>query len=152
MRILIIVRHGSYGADRRLNDKGRQEIQTLAEAIKSRSLCIGRVHIISSPSKRAVESADLMKSVLSTECAIAQHELLFGYAVAEVHGTLLLRIIEQAAEGYDTLIVVTHKEVGDDFPTFFCKHLAIDSPRVFGIAKGHGIAINCEAKTVTTIP
>ena len=33
MEKLIVVRHGDYGSDKRLNDKGKQQIQALAETL-----------------------------------------------------------------------------------------------------------------------
>jgi len=149
MKKLVIVRHGTYGADDKLNDDGRKEINLLAENLK-KVLFDGIVKVLTSPADRARESAEIICSVLGVgECE--QHEVLWSDEDHLEDYDKAFDLIKDQAEDSDILILVTHFEYADHLPEYFAQEVLKKKINSWKIKKGEAFVLDCEKATLTHI-
>lgn len=118
MKQLIVVRHGQYGYDGRLNDCGRVQIGALAD--KLRSLINGvTVMILTSTVDRARESAEILGSAFGV--GFEEHEILWSENShpEDLPGTL--ELVRSRKDNADVLVLVTHYEYVEEFPSYFAR-------------------------------
>jgi phosphohistidine phosphatase SixA len=144
MKKLVIARHGSYGHDDCLDDFGKKQIRLLAEELKK--LINGdKVVILSSTAERARQSAEILAEVLVVEHQL--HELLWSDCDHPHSHQKALELVRSHKEGADIIILVTHLEYGEGFPSHFGQHeLEGTSLNGFGIQKCQAWIIDCQAK------
>lgn len=147
MQRLIIVRHGDYGG-RSLTAFGREDIAKLGERLKS-TINGGRILILTSTAIRARESAEILSQILGVE--IEENEILGSEDYMEdMEATLGL--VRSKKEAADVLILVTHMEFVEEFPSLFGKEeLGVDYFPYRAIGKSEAWDINCEQKTITLV-
>lgn len=143
MKRLIIVRHGSYGDNGRLNDRGRSQIESLTKKIQA-MVGSDSIVILSSTADRAQESAEIL-SQMSGE--FENHTVLWSESSRPPENQVVLDLVKTKREA-DTVILVTHYEYVDTFPRFFgIRELNTDlNSRV--IEKGEAWIVDCENKTL----
>lgn len=151
MNKLIIVRHGEYGPDDRLNSRGRAHIEKLSNNLKQ---LIGdeTVLILSSIAVRAVESAEIIAAALGVE--FEKFELLWSESMHPEDFPGAYKLIQERKEGADVLIVVTHLEYANYFPSHFArmewgseKYIDIEDD----VEKGEAVIIDCIKQTLTLL-
>jgi phosphohistidine phosphatase SixA len=148
MRQLMVVRHGHYGDDSRLSDRGRAQMGALAE--KLRAIMSGALALIlTSTATRARESAKILSSSLGVGCE--EHEILWsdGSHPEDLRGTL--ELVRSHQDKVDVLILVTHQEYAEDFPPFFAREELRTPMRTGLIAKGEAWVVDCAQKTMTLV-
>lgn len=105
MAKIYLVRHGAYGADGGLDIPGAIQIARAAEEIKTDldSYSIKEVEVYSSPKKRAVQSAEILKDRL--EAKAMQIEEALNEDESKV-GTLVRKL--QIEDGKRGAVLVSH--------------------------------------------
>jgi len=150
MKRLIIVRHGTYGPDKQLNEKGRREIFFLGG--KLQTLLQGmRVVILSSDAPRAKESADILGEHLGV--GVTVDPILYSNN-EEGRWTDVPRafgLISQHGRDADAVIVVTHAEYSDALPDEFMweQYGMMLGSKI--LQKGEACLIDCETKKLVRV-
>lgn len=146
MRHLIVVRHGQYGYDERLNERGRTQICALAEKLKP-FMDGSTVCILTSTADRARESAEILGS--SFGIGFEEHEILWSEEChpEDLPGTL--ELVRSRKDKADVLILVTHLEYAEDFPTYFAlEELGTSMGPSRSVEKGEACLLDCSKKTL----
>ncbi len=148
MKKLILVRHGKYGSDDKLNASGRKQMDNLSETLKS--IINGEsVIILTSTAPRASESAEIISKSLNVP--FEEHEILWSDNGHPEDIPKVLELVKFHKEKSDILILVTHLEYMDRFPTHFASKelgVAINFQRS---EKGCAFVIDCAEKTMSKI-
>ena len=149
MEILVIVRHGNYGDDDRLNDTGRKQMSEMAEKLRS---FVGnmRTLVFSSPVDRAAEGAEIIAKALSVP--LEMQEILCSERRHPHNYPGLLEMIRARQDEADCLILMTHLEYANGFADYFAKHEwdGVEVPYI-GVAKGQGAILNIVQRTLVKI-
>ena len=126
-KTLVIVRHGNYGDDDRLDDRGRKQIENLSTILKSgeaSSLISGNIVILSSTAPRAKDSAEILFRGLNCASIELEHaDILWSGNDAPTSMSteqvlqLIQRKADQPADPADVIIVVTHLEYVRSLPS-----------------------------------
>jgi len=157
MKHLFVARHGNYGGDRRLNDYGRKQMEVLGKAIKE-ILNRGSVRVISSTAPRALDSSE----VLIAQLALPEFEQVpylwsGGDAPMDTYGWMpsgdrLVELVNERKNGADGLVMVTHLEVGEEFPSHYLKKELGRDEYIRGISKGQAVHLDLEGKKYQILP
>ena len=154
MKKLIIVRHGEYQdwvSGYPLSEDGKRQIRGLVNGIREH-VNDGKALILFSTRTRAVQSAEILSSEL--RIASEAHEVLVSGG-GELNLAAALSFVQQQKDRADVVILVTHLEYGEMFPSHFAKHeLGLQDTKAFngyGIKKGHAWVIDCEARTMALL-
>lgn len=148
MKHLIIVRHGQYGPGQQLNDRGRAQIEALADRLKSFMNGV-KVMILTSTADRARESAEILGSAFGV--GFEEHEILWSESSypEDLPGTL--KLVRSRKDNADVLVLVTHYEYVEKFPSYFARN-ELGTPMSSGlIEKGEAWVIDCFQKTLTHV-
>ena len=105
MKILMIVRHGEYGNDDRLNEIGRRQIADLAEKLGGYTNG-GSVLLLTSPADRAHESAEIIGFHFGVE--LEDHEVLWSDNRHSEDFPSALELIKSRQGDADILILVAN--------------------------------------------
>ncbi len=146
MKQLIVVRHGHYGYDDRLNDYGRNQIGMLAEKLKS-TMNGETVMVLTSTADRARESAEIIGSVLCV--GFEEYAILWSEACHPEDFPGTLELVRSFKDEIDVLVLVTHYEYVEDFPSYFAKKELGISMCSGLIEKGEAWIIDCLGKKLT---
>jgi len=125
MRLLIVCRHGNYvvtDGRQYLTEAGRKEIAALAGTIMRLTKENERITLLSSTAPRAVESAEVIQSMMGLPPFERTHDLSIEYGVNESAG---LHLVETHAPDTDVLILMTHLEYCRIIPVQVAKTLAL---------------------------
>jgi broad specificity phosphatase PhoE len=116
---LLVVRHGDYnGGDMHLNSSGRDQIKRLAEKIIP-IVNNKKVTILSSTASWAHESAAIIAEKIG--CDFEQCEILWSDNRHPENFPGTLELIQSYLDNTDVLIIVTHCEYAEYFPSYFAK-------------------------------
>ncbi|MDR0650504.1 MAG: hypothetical protein LBG59_03735 [Candidatus Peribacteria bacterium] len=135
---IILARHGEYNdSNGKLSAYGRTQIVSLAESIQGifPDISAEKVEFCSSTAERAVESSEVLQSVLGLNDPI-QDEMLYssgGYLKSQKVDWLKERIEALERGNKEYLLVVTHYE----FVNYFFR-LAYNTDK-FSIARGRAV-------------
>lgn len=143
MKYLIIARHGNY-AGRDLDSYGEEQMRILAGKIK---MLVGNASIalVSSTAPRAIQSATIISEILSVP--VESHEILWSDNSHRKDDEKAYEIIV-AKKDHDVVIMVTHLEYSDDFPTFFSSVEGWNRSVGYGeTEKGQAWVLDCENQT-----
>ena len=151
MKRLFLVRHGNYNSEG-LTDDGREQVTRLAESI--RPLAIGTSYVMSSPIKRALQSAEIVARALGIadiEQVPFFHQDEFYHRVPG-HLEKAMQIVTERAGMVDNLVVVAHLPLVEDFTPYFAK--SSETPFEFYATprKGEGYCVDIEEKKTTRLP
>ncbi len=139
MKKLIVVRHGEDGAFGALSQNGFEQIQALAK--KLNEIVNGlSVFVFTSPTLRTKETAKIISKTLNTEYKVEEcleHEEDFADS---------LKLVRSRVE--DVVILVTHLEYTEWFPSYFAKENMGIYLKSYGIDKGRAWIVDCENKTI----
>lgn len=148
MKHLIIARHGHFGLDYKLSDRGRAQIVILAD--KLRSFTEGKkALILTSPAPRAHESAKTLIAVLGIESEV--HDILWSDEEHDWSMPKALDLIKSRQMVVDTLILMTHLEYVENLPYWFGKEFLQVELRSRDIDRGEAWVVDCQKKTLTHI-
>jgi phosphohistidine phosphatase SixA len=116
---LLVVRHGDYNeGGMHLNSSGRDQIRRLAEKIIP-IVNDKKVTILSSTASRAHESAAIIAEKIG--CDFEQHEILWSENRHPENFSGTLELIQSYLDNTEVLIIITHYEYVEDFPSYFAK-------------------------------
>ena len=151
-QLIILVRHGQYGYNGRLDDKGRATIFALIDQLKT---IIGEqsVAIITSAAEWAKQSAALIAQTFGLLLDY-QHEGFQALWVYNDHMESFPRakeLVKEHQDKADILIVVTHKEYAEELPCFYAWTEWNASFSVFKVSYGEAIVIDRKNKTVSPL-
>lgn len=148
MKHLFIARHGNYGGDDLINARGIAQMETLGQKIKE-ILNGGSAYIISSTAPRALGSSQVLSNFLTAPGKFEQVPYLWSGTDAPKDSYYrdrdrdkLIDIVNQYRNKADGLIVVSHLEVGEDFPEYFFRAEFQKSVRIGEIEKGEAVHID----------
>lgn len=149
MKNLVIVRHGLYGKNDRLNNYGRAQMSALAAKLKP--LINGAsVRILTSPAARARESAEILGAAFSVE--IEEQEVLWSEGAHPENFPEALKLVRINKDKADVLMLVTHYEYAEGFPAYFSEQeLGIALHSRSPVQKGQALVLDCLAKTLTHV-
>src|SRR3989344_7138693 len=145
MNHLVIVRHGFY--DRRTNgltEGGQRQITSVGEKVQS--IMTGKSIILTSTSKRARQSADILRGLHGSD--LEEYPLLYSDDETVLDMVKMLQLIESYEDQIDVLLLVTHLEWAERFPGHFLENKLNVSIRYPGINKGEALLIDCNAKSL----
>lgn len=149
MQRLILIRHGVYGYDDRLNETGRQQMNEIAKKLQP-TLNGGRVALLTSVAARARESADIIGKLIGVEPE--EHDVLWSENRHRENLPKALELVRSKKDVVDVLILVTHLEYTERFPRYFAQEeLGGGTFPHREVAKGEAWDIDCEQKTCTLI-
>lgn len=141
MKKLIIVRHGRFGTDDSLSEEGRLQTESLATIIKKR-INGSDVLLLSSPIKRALESAEIIGTALQVGPKILN--ALRHANEMESTADQIKRLLSR----HEIVIVVAHEPHSVALPPFFTKEKKDFDPLSFSEA----YVIDCDSGDWTRIP
>ena len=160
MKHLFVARHGDYDYDSmyaaRLNDSGRQQMEVLGKAMKE-ILKGSSVYLISSTAPRALDSSEILVAQLALPVFEKSSYLWSGddapsdsfYRNPSLDR--LMGLVNNKRSKADGLVMVTHLEVAEEFPTYFLKkELGQDEP-IGEISKGQAVHFDLEQRTYQII-
>ena len=158
MKHLFVARHGNYGNDDKLDNLGRKQMETLGKTIKG-ILNGGSAHIISSTAQRALDSSQILAIQLVSPPEFEQIPYLRSGSDApkgsyewESNNDMVIDIINERREKAEGLVIVTHLEVAESFPTHFLRKEFNEKGRLDGIAKGMAVHFDLEGRAYQYIP
>lgn len=154
MKYIAICRHGKYtgapggGA---LSQAGQAKVTALASALQRYASGL-RIAILTSTAGRARESAQLIADTLGG--SIEAHEILWSDATRATDRQGVLRLLREAGERADFVIIVTHLEYLMMLPrAVFSEVLSAELPRgTPSVQKGEALLIDVEQKSAVLIP
>lgn len=147
---IAIVRHGEYGSDSKLNERGRQQIQGLGEKLKETIGAEELALILSSTAARALESAEILANILGV--SVAAHEVLWSENRHPEDFEAAYALVNSIRSRADVAILITHLEYTEGFPWFLGeKDLGVHFPYRCDVRKGEGIIIDYRSKCLVPI-
>lgn len=147
MRYLIVVRHGESGDDGHLSYEGNMEIARLAARLEE-YIRGGTVRILSSPTDRAAESAEVFD--LELDATLKIHDELSSDDRRPENHEAVLELVRSCREA-DTVILVTHHGYTERFPSYFGRHVLSTTLESYALETAEAWVIDCEEKTLTLI-
>ena len=144
MKKLIVCRHGNYGDDKRLDASGREQMRQLASQLRLHlSGCA--VRVLSSTAPRAVDSAETLIRALALDglSDFELHPVLWSDEERRENLSAALELVRTKFEGIDVLVLVTHFEYAEGFPSFFARRVLDADIRHRNVAKGGARVIDC---------
>lgn len=144
MKTLIVARHGDYNdSTGGLSEYGRSQIGELGKALQG--VVDGTVLVLNSTAPRAAESAAILAELFKAPSE--GHTLLWSGSDGGFDNNPAAReLVQGHAEKFDTIIMVTHFEYVESFPTYWCEHALGVKLRSGEIEKGEAWVIDCEGK------
>ena len=146
MKKLVVVRHGAYNEDLRLDELGQAQISGLAEKLKAR---VGgtTVRVLSSPLCRADESAEILASALGAPMGPAE---MFDVLRRSEGFENILNLVRAHEAEAETLVLVGHEWLFA-FPEFYAKNvlrLELCAPK---LKFGEACILDCEKKNLAHV-
>ncbi|KKP89508.1 MAG: primase protein [Candidatus Moranbacteria bacterium GW2011_GWC2_37_73] len=143
----IIIRHGMYGFDDRLNERGRQQMEELSKKIDPLLKGGKSSLLISSTAPRALDSAD----VLEEKLFFKRREDLELFWSDNSHNwdiTAAIEVILEKGIDYEVVIIVSHLEYCEYLPWRFMKKVFGLDSQSFSMNKGDACMCNLVEKTL----
>lgn len=145
MKKLIVFRHGAYDEKTgRLDEDGREWLVRVAERVKPH--LEGRVRILSSTAPRAVDSAEVLAAQLGLE-GVEQHLVLWSDNEHRMNLPGVGTLVFQCSFDVEVLILVTHLEYAESFPTYFAEEMLHSDIEPYQVSYGCARVIDCEERT-----
>ncbi len=158
MKHLFVVRHGDYGGDDRINDYGRQQMETLGKAMKQ-ILNGSSAYLFSSTAPRALDSSQILAVQLALSPEFEQIPYLWSGSDAPRDSYYynrdlgrLMKIVTERKDKADGLVMVTHLEIAEDFPSYFLEKEFEQNTRIGEILTGRAVHLNLEDRTYQILP
>lgn len=161
LKHLFLVRHGSYiSGSGDLTEGGIRQMRAMAGAIRER-VAAGRTCLVSSVAKRAVNSSNVLIEELGLSDFEREEYLWSGPDVPRDLDTYwkshdcarVMGIVQARERQADALVVVTHLEVAEDFPTYFVQQrFDPEDKGIRELEKGEGVYFDLEGKRYEIIP
>lgn len=147
MKKLVVCRHGNYDEDKRLDASGRVQMGSLAHLLKPH-LSGHSVRVLSSTAPRAVDSSVALLRELAIEglCDFETNPVLWSDEEHRKDLPAALELVRTKFEGIDVLILVTHFEYAEDFPSYFASRVLGTGIRHRNVTKGGARIIDCIKK------
>jgi len=147
-----MVRHGEYGAEDHLTERGRAKIASLAEHLDEIATCRppgGAVLIFASIARRAVETAEILGARFGV--GLEKNRVLWPDPSKPIDSAGILELVKSSADAADVLILVTHGDCLDFFlPYFIKKEFGIPMEPV-SIERGEALVIDYPQRSMTHV-
>ena len=151
MKHLFLARHGDYNNEvygSPLTENGRQQIQRLAQTLKS-IINPKSAHLVSSDRLRACQSAEILAQELGLPKDFPKLEYLLGECRDDLDN--FIKLMDSRPE--DALLAVGHLELTMDFPKYYAmERQGKDCLASFGIDKGKCLHMDLERQTYRVLP
>lgn len=144
MKLLAVVRHGDYNGPR-LSDYGRNQMKALGEKLQTR-INGSPILLLTSIAGRAKESAEVLGSVLGV--GFEEHEILWSENSHRENFPGALELVRSRKDEVDVLILVTHYEYVEGFPTYFASREMGAELYSNLIGKGEAWILDIQQKTL----
>ncbi|MBA3732788.1 histidine phosphatase family protein [Patescibacteria group bacterium] len=150
LKKLIVVRHGKY-AEKSLTAEGRRQVAELATALAIQ-LHQSSIALLSSTATRAKETSVILAAGLGG-ITFEEHECLFsgGYNLDSEQVEETFRLLEENGSTHDVVILSTHMEFIDQFPTIWGKKHGFQIQKSYDTPKGTARLVNVETGKVEDI-
>lgn len=144
---LVVVRHGYYG-DSSLTPDGRRQVTGLAEVLASQ-LNGSTIALLSSTATRAKETSEILATRLGG-LQFDEHKCLHsgGMHLSDEQVEEALRLVDEKGETHDVVILSTHLEFIDWFPTIWGKKRGLRIPEEDETPKGTARVIDVQTGRV----
>jgi broad specificity phosphatase PhoE len=149
-RTIYVVRHGHH-TNGYLDSLGKSQIAVLAKELKLRISEKASLRIISSTAARATESAEIIAKSLNARSEGTDSMLWTGPdGNKSCHLDETLEMINSTDD--EVVIMVTHYEYSEEFPSFFASKVWGDKGfSETSLNNGQAWCINCNDNTITLI-
>jgi len=154
MKHLFVIRPGSYDYDN-LTDRGKEQIETIAEEMKA---IVGENfnghYLISSTAPRAEQTAEIIAKAFGLE-TFNRDKRLWTSGGNDLRPEALKAIdemIEPHKDGHDIVTISSHCEVTYSYPRHILSNVLKKGGRIREPRKGEGVHFDLEAKTYQMIP
>jgi phosphohistidine phosphatase SixA len=146
--LVFVVRHGEYDSfsGGSLVELGQEQSHVLGNSIKDLVPAKSTVKILSSPIRRALQTAEIIGTILKRRVKILEYLSNDEYHLEPC-------LVEQLStiRNFDVLVIVTHLDgvpgVMNHYSTLLCKL----TTRKMNIAKGNGLVLDTSTGTVRMI-
>jgi phosphohistidine phosphatase SixA len=143
LKLIVVVRHGFYEGNQ-LTERGRKQIRNLAEVLADH-LNGYKVALLSSSVKRARETSEILADRLGCP-EIEEHACLFSKGfLDERQAGQVLQLIDDKAKTHEAVVLSTHLEFIDSFPTYWGTVKGFNIRR--GLATPNGAARVVDVRT-----
>ncbi len=145
---LIIVRHGDYHGDSGLTFGGQQQIVGLAKVLADH-VGSSTIALLSSTAPRAKETSEILASHFGG-IQFDSHMCLYsgGRRLVEENAEKALQLIDDKGATHTVVILSTHLEFIDFFPTFWGRKRGFEIPESRETPKGTARVINVQTGEV----
>ncbi len=159
MKHLFLVRHGNYDSrqgEYHLSQGGKLEMERLSTAILQR--VSPDLYLLSSSENVAIESARVLAEKFGIKDIQEAVELWSGNPQgaptgANISGNpLLVQKLVESVDEKDSIILVSHKEIGERYPTYFSREKMKMDFRLPALEKGRAFHFDLEKKAYELIP
>lgn len=142
---LIIARHGEYGHDNNLNAFGSEQILRMSKKIADLKQDLTAI-ILCSSAPRAEQSAKIIADNLGIQSVT--HPILWSDNSHRMNCEEVYKLVKEASEKAEVVILVTHLEYSDTFPMHFASVEGWNKSAGFGeTEKGQAWVLDCENQT-----
>ncbi len=147
MKILVVMRHGDYcGLDDHLSDHGQYQITQISDQLKTHYLNGGTARILTSTAKRAVQSAAIVSQAVGA--FVEEYDLLWSECGRKEDLPGALELVQRRGSDVDLLILCTHFEYVNRFPSFFgLKELGVNLHHD-RVEKGQALIVDCVDRVI----
>ena len=155
MKRVVLVRHGEYGPDDHLDERGYRQLTDLCLSLDGYFRAWGRIQLLTSTADRAMESAEILARVLPARPEAL--DLLWSERSHPEDLAGLFRLLEDRADLADTFVLVTHFEYVNEFPSFFASQkwgrpLLPDEASVTRLTgKGRALILDCTTQACVPV-
>ncbi|MBI4144872.1 histidine phosphatase family protein [Candidatus Woesearchaeota archaeon] len=153
---ICIARHGNYGSDDRISDEGKNQMRTLASALKECWAGLAPITLLTSTAPRAQDSAEVLGSILAP-ATIASYDCLWSGNDSKhtpKYGDLpaVHALVAEHRTSAKGIILVTHLEVSEDYPSHFFQTELKREQHFKEIRKGSAYLIDTKTGQTRLLP
>jgi phosphohistidine phosphatase SixA len=159
MEHLFLLRHGNYdliNGEYHLSSEGKRQFEILADLIQQRAE--SGVSLLSSSETVAIESARVLAERLDIDIQEAT-ELWSGNPTdspvgANLRGDpkLVHRLVELVEQRSNSIILVSHKEIGENYPRYFLSERMRLTDYIGALEKGQAYHFDLRKNCFTLLP
>lgn len=151
MRHVVILRHGNYGPDRRLDETGRDQMARMGRELRRRFGDEAIVGVFHSPAPRAEDSAKELAVNLKPVASVPL-EFLWSEHNRPTQNSRVRALLELQPAEVDVIVLVTHYEYVVELPRFLGREmLEVHDFPGYELPKGSAWVIDLQDKTCEEI-
>ncbi len=144
LKKVIIIRHGNYGSDDRINSSGIYQMEDNADKIRAVMGSSKNIALLSSSAPRAEDSAIVLSEALDIPYTTYKEFWSDNQHYENYDRALALLKTEVEKRNVDTVVLVTHMEYANYLPRIIIKDAGKDFMAHTPLEKGEMLVIDLE--------